>query len=268
MKDDSAAQGALAGAGVLVTRPAHQAESLCEHIAAQGGRAIRFPVLEILDPEDRAPLLNVIDRLDQFDLAIFISPNAVIKTMNLILGRRPWPAGLRLAAIGSGSAKELARFGRAPDIQPARRFNSEALLALEEMHAVAGRRIVIFRGDGGREVLGDELRRRGAQVEYAEAYRRGRPTADVARLMRHWARGEVDIITVTSNTSLRNLFELVGKLGQQWLRRTPLVVVSDRAVALAQELGFRDPPILAEGADDEALVTALIAWARGRDREA
>ncbi|HQU14515.1 MAG: uroporphyrinogen III synthase [Chromatiales bacterium 21-64-14] len=267
MEDHGAAQGPLSGVGILVTRPAHQAEPLCACIETQGGRAIRFPVLEILDPEDRAPLLEVIDRLDQFDLAIFISPNAVIKAMNLILGRRQWPSALRLAAIGSGSAKELARFGRAPDIQPARRFNSEALLALEEMQTVTGQRIVIFRGDGGREVLGDELRRRGAWVEYAEAYRRGRPAADVGRLMRHWARGEVDIITVTSNTGLRNLFELVGKLGQQWLRRTPLVVVSRRGVELARELGFRDPPIVADSADDAALLAALNAWARARGQD-
>lgn len=263
MADSSADQAPLAGVGVLVTRPAAQAEPLCRRIEAAGGRAIRFPVLEILDPADRAPLLGVIDRLDTFDLAIFISPNAVTKTLNLLLGRRALPPCLRIAAIGRGSARELTRAGITADIVPPRPYNSEALLASPALQAVAGQRIVIFRGDGGREVLGDELRRRGAQVEYAEAYRRVRPDTDVGRLQRHWARGELDVVTVTSGEGLRNLFELVGKLGREWLRRTPLVVVSERGAALAHELGCRETHVAPE-ASDEGLVAALIDWARGR----
>lgn len=255
----------LTGVGVLVTRPAHQAEPLCRLIEAGGGRAIRFPVLEILDPADRGPLLALIDRLDTFDLAIFISPNAVTKTLNLLLGRRALPAGLRIAAIGRGSARELERAGVRADIVPPRPFNTEALLATPQMQAAAvtGRHVVIFRGDGGRELLGDELSRRGAQVEYAEAYRRGRPDADVGRLLRHWARGELQIVTVTSGEGLRNLFELVGKLGRQWLRRTPLAVVGERTAALARELGCREAVIVAAEASDEALVAAVAEWRCG-----
>jgi len=250
----------LAGVGVLVTRPVHQAEGLCSLIEAAGGRALRFPVLEILDPVDNAPLLDVIDRLDEFDLAVFISANAVNKAMNLILARRRWPEHLRTAAIGLRSAKALAGFGRPADLYPPRRFNSEALLALPELQDMHGARVVIFRGDGGREHLGDTLKDRGARVEYAEAYRRGRPKGDTGQLMRYWARGEVSVITVASNESLRNLFDMMGKLGQQWLRNTPLVVAGERGAELARELGFKLPAVVADNATDEAMVEAIKRW--------
>lgn len=251
---------ALRGVGVVITRPAHQAEALRRGIEAEGGRAICFPVLEILDPEDFSALDALVARLDEFDIAIFISPNAVNKALNRILAVRPLPSGLTIAAVGKGSARELAIFGLKADIVPRERFDSEALLELPAMQQVAGRRIVIFRGDGGRELLAETLKRRGAEVEYAEVYRRAKPTADVGRLMRHWARGEIDIVTVTSNEGLRNLFDMVGQLGREWLRKTPLVVASHRQVDLARELGVKAEPLVAAGAADEAIIDAVRAW--------
>ena len=183
---------ALAGIGVVVTRPAHQAHHLAELIRQQGGKSILFPVLEILDASDLGPLYALIDRLEEFDLAIFISPNAVNKAMNLIKSRRELPAHLKIAAIGRGSTKELRHFGVADIITPAARFDSENLLALPQLQEVSGKRIIIFRGDGGREVLGDNLIARGASIEYAECYRRSRPNADAAQLLRYWARDELN----------------------------------------------------------------------------
>lgn len=254
----------LVGLTVMVTRPAHQAAHLEGLLREAGATPLRFPVLEILDPEDSGPLLALIDRLQEFDLAVFISPNAVNKAMNLIRARRELPPGLRVAAVGKRSAMELKNFlGREPDLFPRRKFDSEALLALPELQDVRGRRVVIFRGDGGREYLGDTLRARGAEVEYANAYRRGRPRADIGRLQREWARGGIDVITITSGEGLRNLFDMVGKLAQHWLRRTQLVVVSERLVPLARELGFKQEPVVAAEASDEAMVEAIRAWRAG-----
>jgi len=129
---------------------------------------------------------------------------------------------------------------------------------------MAGKRVIIFRGEGGRELLAEELRARGATVEYAEVYRRGRPTQDNGPLLHAWARGEVDIITVTSGEGLRNLFDMVGQLGRQWLRKTPILVINERLVTLARELGVEAPPVIAEEASDEGIVAALAAWHRGR----
>jgi uroporphyrinogen-III synthase len=176
------------------------------------------------------------------------------------------PAHLKLATVGKGSARELERLGFRVDILPAGKFNSEALLEVPDLQEVAGKRIVIFRGEGGRELLAETLKERGALVEYAEVYRRAQPQSDVSELLRHWARGEIGAVIVTSNEGLRNLFDMVGKLGRQWLRNTQLVVVSERTAELARELGLKHPAIVAEQASDEALVQALRRWRDGLQR--
>lgn len=251
----------LHGVGVVVTRPAGQEEALSAMLTGAGASVIHFPVLEILEPADLASLTHAIDQLEQYDLAVFISPNAVQRAMNRILARRPeLPPRLQLATVGRASAKALAGFGCPPHIVPKGRANSEALLAEPALAEVSGKRVVIFRGDGGRELLGDTLSARGAHVEYAEAYRRGRPEANTSRLMTRWSRGEVHVFVVTSSEGLRNLFEMVGKLGQQWLKRTPLVVLSERTAELAEGLGCRLRPWVADDASDAGIVAALLRW--------
>lgn len=251
----------LDGVGVLVTRARDQAEPLCRLIEAAGGTAIRFPALEIAPPKDVEALNRLIDRLDDFHMAIFISPNAVNKAMNLVRARRGGlPAHLVVACVGRGSARELRHFGIGNTIAPKGRFDSESLLELAELQAVQGKHIVIFRGDGGRELLANVLAERGARVEYAECYRRMKPAADVGPLLKAWARGEIDIVTVTSVEALRNLYDMVGKLGQQWLIKTPIVVVSERLNETCHELGFKHPAIVAAQASDEAILDAVRTW--------
>ena len=257
----------LAGLVVMVTRPAHQAENLCSLLTQAGATPLVFPVLEILDPSDPSALTPLIDRLDNFDWAIFISPNAVEKAVNLIHARRDLPGTLKLATIGKGSAKALQKMiQRPPDLCPKDQFNSEALLAMPELQNVRGQRIVIFRGDGGREYLADTLRARGAHVEYANAYRRARPNADIDRLQRQWSRDGIDVITISSGDGLRNLFDMVGNLAQNWLRQTQLVVVNERLVGLVNELGFARPPLVANEASDEAIVDAICRWRKTKNQ--
>lgn len=248
----------LAGRGILVTRPAEQARGLAGLIRAAGGEPIVFPAIEIADMLDLQPLFAVIDRLDEFDIAVFISPSAVNKALNLIRARREWPARLAAAAVGRGSAKELARCGIGRVIAPERKFDSEALLALPGMSDVAGKRVVIFRGDGGRELLGDTLAARGASVEYAECYRRVKPGADAAALLRAWGRNEVAAVTVTSSEGLRNLYEVIGKLGQAWLKKTPVFVTHPRIADTARELGVAAVIVTEQG--DEGIVAGLTRW--------
>lgn len=252
----------LQGVGVLVTRPVDQARQLAQLITGSGGEAILFPALEILDAADLQPLHALIGRLDEFDLAIFISPTAVSKALNLIRARRELPPHLAIAAIGRGSRRALERCGVRQVIVPQQQFDSEGLLALPLFQDMRGKRVVIFRGEGGREVLGNTLRERGAHVEYAECYRRGKPALDAAPLLHRWARGEVHAVTVTSGESLHNLFELLGKLGQQWLKKTPLFVPHARIAETARNLGLEQVMVTAAG--DEGLLTDLIAWQKYR----
>ena len=250
----------LAGIGVLVTRPEHQAEALCQKIEQQGGNTIRFPVLQIDDIDDTTQLYSQIDRLNTFDIAIFISPNAVKKAANIIQARKKWPENVKIAAVGKTSAKALDSLGLKADIFPSKRFNSEALLSLEEMQNIAGKNIIIFRGEGGRELLAETLKARGATVEYAECYKRSKPKADISVLQKHWARGEIDIVVTTSNEGLHNLYDMVGLLGRQWLAKSPMIVVSERGADLAMQLGFKHRPIVSSQASDDEILNSLIEW--------
>lgn len=248
----------LRGMGIVVTRPAHQAQHLAQLIAAAGGEAILFPVLEILDVAGSHQLHALIARLDTFDVAIFISPNAVAKAMSLIRAQRELPAQLTIAAIGRGSKKELERCGVSQVIAPQRQFDSEGLLELPQFQDMRGKRVVVFRGEGGRETLGDTLIARGAQLEYAECYRRGKPEIDPVPLLRRWARGEVQAVTVTSSESLHNLIDLLGGPGQQWLKKTPLFAPHARIAAVARGLGLGQ--VIATEAGDDGLLMGLIEW--------
>ena len=250
--------GRLRGRRIVVTRPAGQNERLAALIRAEGGEPIAFPALEILDPADPRPLAAAIDRLDAYDLAVFVSPSAVDKAMQVLRARREWPAGLQAATVGGGSEQALRRYGVAEVIVPVGRFDSEALLDRPELADVAGRRILVFRGDGGRELLGDALRTRGATVDYVECYRRGRPDADVSALARAWEHGGVDAVTISSRAGLSNFFDLLGEGGRERLQRTPLFAPHPRIAEHARALGCQRVIETAPG--DAGIAAALAAF--------
>jgi len=248
----------LENIGVLVTRPAHQAEPLCRLIEQHGGSAIRLPVIEIVDVEDTKQLTSQLDELDKYDIAIFISPNAVNKAFGHLSSIKKWPNQINIAAVGKSSAKALDSLGLIADIFPSDRFNSEALLALKSMHEVTGKNIIIFRGEGGRELIAETLRSRGANVVYAECYRRQKPQSDTSELMKRWANGDIDITICTSNEGLLNLYDMVGETGQHLLTNTPIIVVSKRAADLAKELGFKSQILISAQASDEAILNTIL----------
>jgi uroporphyrinogen-III synthase len=261
------ARSDLRGLGVLVTRPAGQAESLCRLITGAGGEALRLPTLEIRDPdpEQEARFDAVIEALERYDLAVFISTNAVTRGLERILARRVWPAGVKIATVGASSARTLEHYGLTVDLVPAHEFNSEALLALEALQHMRGRRVVIFRGNGGRDVLRNVLTGRGAAVDYVEVYRRVCPETDPDAIAHLWEAGTVDIVTVTSNESLQNLHDMTGQSGRPLLHELPLVVVSPRQAVLAASLGFRSKPLVAVNAADEAILAVLRDFAARRN---
>jgi uroporphyrinogen-III synthase len=255
----------LQGLGILVTRPAQQAENLAQLILDAGGEAILFPTLEITEVADGMPLYAIIDQLERFDLAVFISPNAVEKGMALIRSRRELPAALKIAVIGQGSAVALMRQGVADVLVASGGNDSEALLALPELQQVTGWRVAIFRGEGGRETLAEELKRRGAAVTYVECYRRRKPECDPAPLQAHGEKGEIGAITVTSGESVRNLRDMLGNEGWNWLKSTPLFAPHPRIAAVAGELGWEK--IHVTGPGDEGLVNSLIEWRKREKQE-
>ena len=248
----------LAGRGILITRPAGQSEALASKIAECGGRPILFPVIEIADVEDTRTLATRIDALDAYDLAIFVSPTAVSKGCNAIYARRRFPAHVKVAAVGQGSARALQRLGVAGVIAPSDGADSESLLSLPELQDLAGRRIVIFRGVGGRDLLRQTLVARGATVDYAECYRRTRPAADMTPLARAWHAGEIDAVVITSSEGLRNLWDMLDAKGRACLAGTPIFVPHPRIAEAALELQL--PRVTVTGAGDDATVQSVSAY--------
>jgi len=247
----------LAGIGVLVTRAEHQSAPLCELIRTHGGHPIAFPALEISGPENPEITQLQLAQLEQFDIAIFISPNAVNHGLKMLADKTPLRR-LNIAAVGKGTSRVLEQAGLTVDITPVDRFDSEALLETQELHDVKDRKIIIFRGNGGRPLLGDTLQQRGAEVVYAEVYRRCKPTAAPTELLANWS-AAVNVVTATSIDILNNLVALLGAEGVQKLQHTPLLVVSKRMQAHAQKMGCKSI-ILAERADDQSVLKALCSW--------
>lgn len=242
----------LAGRGVLITRPEAQAGALCRLVEAAGGRAVRFPAVVIEPVREPGPARKLLAQ--PWDLILFVSRNAVMHALPL-LPRHGLPGAQRLGAIGAATAKALTAAGRTPDLLPAGRFDSESLLALPELEKLDGRRVLVVRGTGGRSLLGDTLAARGAQLAYAEVYRRDLPETDLAPLLARW-RQDVQLTTATSGEILSNLLTLLGRDGRDLLLATPLVVVSERTARSAVEQGFARVEV-AEEASDPAVLAAL-----------
>jgi uroporphyrinogen-III synthase len=245
----------LAGLNIVITRPREQAAGLVQRIEQLGGKPLLFPLLEIAAVSDDRALREQISRLIQTDLAIFISPNAVRYGMEAIRASGDMPAPLKIASVGQGSAKVLRELGVEHIIAPTERFDSEGLLALPELQEVAGKRVMIFRGDGGREVLGDTLKARGAQVEYVTCYLRSKPDVDINVLMSAMP----DAITVTSSEALAHLWEMLEEPDRSRLAGIPLFVPHERIAEAARQRGWQRVAVTESG--DDGMLSGLIAWA-------
>lgn len=256
-RNASALRLPLAGRRLVVTRPEAQAGSLCQAIAAAGGEAVHFPVLAIGPAPDPRPLEAIAARLEEFDLAFFVSPNAVHYALENLLARRSWPASLRVATVGKGSERALAGFGFTQVIAPASGFDSEAVLQLPAFSsgAVAGRRVLVFRGDGGRDLLAETLRSRGASVEFVPCYRRFCPVLDPAPLIEAALRGGIDGLLLTSSEGVDNLVHMLGEAGMAVMREVTVFASHPRIAARALAAGFRT--VVETPAGDQGLMQTL-----------
>src|SRR5690606_12088638 len=246
----------LTGLSVLVTRPRHQAESLCVLIERMGGKAIRFPTIDI-EPQTEAPA-------EPCDLVIFASTNAVEHGWRLLA---PNPQ-MKVAAIGKATAAALERVDITVHYVPEAGFTSEALLAHPELELEPGMQALIVRGEGGREFLRAELTSRGLTVQTREVYRRVQPTVDpeiIAALETDWSEGGVDVVTLTSVATLDHLRNMLSARGRALLETTALLVVSERIREAARNANLKGHIVVAPAADDASIAGALASWhARAR----
>lgn len=245
---------------ILITRPFDLATGLLEKIKAMGDTAELFPVIEIKKTPHQVLLQSAIDTLDTQDIAIFISQAAVQWGMPAIQACWPKLPKILWAAIGPGTANALQNLGIPDVLFPATPpYESESLLALPAFQAISlkGKKVSLFRGNGGRELLSETLSTRGAFVKKIEVYQRCLPTLDfnMVEKLKRWHHTSFDIIITTSRDSLYNLVQLTeNTMGA--LTEIPIVVVGTRMCKLAKDLSFKSP-IIATGADDASIINVL-----------
>lgn len=243
---------------VLLTRPAQQSTTLAARIENAGGSVCQLPLIEIealTDTDAVADLKQKIQNLDRYDTAIFISTNAASLGIEWI--DRYWPqlpAGLSAFAVGPGTAKVLARLPW-PVYHSDRGVTSEDLLALPQLKHIKGQRIALFRGQGGRELLAETLRQRGAEVDYLELYRRKTPDYSKSSVDELLRQHQVNVIVVTSSQILEVLMHLLSDSAH--FLPLPVIVPSQRVLEQAHQSGFTRV-LDAGGADDETILQALL----------
>jgi uroporphyrinogen III methyltransferase/synthase len=241
---------------ILVTRPGPAGAILCDKIKAAGCHAVLFPTIAFLPPDQPQAMQKIISELGQFDWLIFISPQAVNATSAMLKQHWPnWPAQLKIAAVGAGTATVLAEENFADVIHPAEQWNSEGLLALPDLQNLKGKKVALVRGEGGRELLADTLAERGAEVTPLIAYRRALPTTSANNILKLVAKKTIAAIVCTSADGLQNLTLLLAAQRQQ-LTAVPLIVISQRMQDLAEELGFSQI-LLAKNASHDAIMAVI-----------
>jgi len=284
---------------VILTRPDGQSGALAAALQTEGIDSLAFPLLHIAaqaDADALAALDAALADLSVYALAVFVSPNAVSHALARLVSLKSgagaqspdasayWPASLPVAVVGPGSAQALAEAGIAPPQHgvivppggPDARFDSEALLEQLDVPALAGKRVLLVRGDGGRELLADTLRAAGAQVDIVSAYTRRAPAPDAAA----WAALEARLASnapcawlLTSSEAVRHLATLLAaRYGTQegihtpgtphilaQILAAPCFTSHARIADAARAAGFDRITQCAAG--DENLLAALKTWA-------
>lgn len=251
-------EGTLAGFGVLVTRPAHQATKLMDAIAAAGGEPILFPAIEIA-PRNQNEIETDAAILSEPDIVIFVSANAVRHGLE-------YAGAASVAVIGPATAAAVEAAGRDVDIRPAGGFDSEHLLLEPELEKVDGKVVRIIRGRRGRELLGDSLRERGAAVEYLAVYERRAPELDAAAtadIERRMMSGDIKAVTVMSVETLTNLVSILPERCRERLGNALLVTPAQRVIIEAQDLFPGISTALADSTDAGDIVRAIAEHAPG-----
>ncbi len=236
----------LNGIGVLVTRPEAQAKSLSAGLSDLGAHVVSLPVIEVL-PIASESWADV--DISTQDIVIFVSRNAVTSFMAGFDGAMV--ADTQCVAVGAATAQCMFEHGLSVDIQAPPPAGSESLLAMPEMQDVAGKQVLIVRGETGRELLAETLIARGATIHYLEVYRRCLPTYDTDRID---AALRADWVLVTSVAGLENLCQIVNN---DVIKLKTLLVVSTRIEQVAKELGFQHV-VVSDDVNDGAVINRIV----------
>ncbi len=206
-------QRPLSGRRIVVTRARAQASDFASALEALGAEVVQFPTIRIVPPADEAPLMRAAAQAGSYDWIVFTSVNGVERFWYALWQQKCDAralGGVRVCAIGPATAAELERRGIVPDVVPDEFVAEAAVQALDAADDLRGKRILLPRADIARAVLPEQLRARGAEVVDVAAYTTVQDGADAERVRRLLARGEVDLVTFTASSTVRNFVDLVG----------------------------------------------------------
>lgn len=243
---------------ILVTRPSPQGEELVSRLRALGQEAWSFPLIEFTPGRELAQLAGHLAALNDGDLLFALSQHAVeFAQAQLLQHRQRWPQAPRYFAIGRTTGLALHKVSSIDVRYPLDREVSEVLLQLPELQNVTGKKALVLRGNGGRELLGETLQSRGAEVTFCECYQRSNRHYDGAEEAMRWQTRGVTRLVITSGEMLKQLWSLIPQwYRERWLLNCEVLVVSERLAEQARELGWRNIRV-ADSADNDALLRAL-----------
>lgn len=260
---------------ILASRPVDQNIPWQLKLQQAGFAVLDIPLMEIArltDHESVQKIKNHIVQLERYDGVILVSQNAVAAAFDWIEDYWPQlPMGIRFYAVGTKTAEvieqrvaRLEGFLSGQTIFAEGAMDSEALLAqLMQYREPVNQKFLICRGTGGRPVLGNELRQKGAEVDYCELYRRKLPTDAAEKISQISFDAMHDVLTVFSGETLDNLVAVFNSAKTPAWRDIPIVVPGKR-VAEKARVNF-DRIIVAENATDEAMLHALVTFVREPD---
>lgn len=253
----------LAGKRILITRAREQASSLAQALEAAGAEVVEFPTIAIAAPESWAPLDAAIQRLRDYRWVIFTSVNGVRFFWERLkmAGRDARDlSGITVCAIGPATAGALQSLGIRADIVPAE-FKAESLV--EAIGTIAGgdglrgARVLLARAAEAREVVPEELRRRGARVDVVTAYRTVKGAADAEGLRGMLREGKIHVVTFTSSSTVKHFLDLVGDDARELLKGVIVASIGPITAKAAARHGIASH-VVPENYTIPALTDALV----------
>jgi uroporphyrinogen III methyltransferase/synthase len=254
----------LFGKRIVVTRSREQAGELVELLESLGAETIGAPMIRIVPPEDYSPLDKAAADAGSFDWIVFTSINGVDAFMRRLKsgnGDVRDLKGVKLVAIGPATADHLAFHGVKADLSPDESRAEALVQAIRAQGDLAGKRFLLPRADIAREVLGDELRKAGAEVVEVTAYRT--VLAEIERegdpdIYRMLLERRIDVVTFTSASTVRNFVQVFGaEQAADLLRTTAVASIGPVTAEAAEQFGIKTV-IMPKEYTTPALVDAIV----------
>ena len=254
----------LFGKRILVTRAREQASDFVARLAELGAECVEFPTIAVLPPESWGNLDRTIKSIERYQWLVFTSVNGVrfFFTRLEALGRDVRSlGGIKIGAIGPKTSEEIRARGIRPDLLP-EEYRAEALVEAFKKEKVRGCRILLPRAAQAREVLPRALGEMGAQVDVVDAYRTIRPSGDKEIVMELLEKGEIQMVTFTSSSTVNHFVEIFDKEKDQVLerlKRTAVACIGPVTAKTAEEKGFQVSLVPSEYTI-EALTEAILEY--------